>query len=58
MFGFVRPVTFDAFGTLNAARKGRVAPFPTILALWNSWVHVRTTYGGDVVPNVEAPVNE
>ena len=54
----MRTIALDAFGSLDAAHKGCVSPFPAILALRNSRVHVHTTNSGDVIAYVEAPVDE
>jgi len=35
-----------------------VTPLPAVLALWDSWVHVCTPDGSDVVANIKAPVDE
>jgi len=35
-----------------------VSPFPAILALGNSWVHVHSPDGSNVFSYVEAPVDE
>ena len=32
--------------------------FPAVLALGNSWVHVRSLDGSDVLSYIEAPVDE
>jgi len=54
----VRAVAFNTFGPLDTARESRVALFPAILALENSGIHVGTSYHGDVVPHIEAPVDK
>ena len=51
-------IALDAFSSLNVTRKGGVSPLPAILALGNSWIHIRTSNCGDVVAHIEAPVNE
>jgi len=51
-------VALDAFSSLNATRKGGVSPLPAILALGNSWIHIRTSNCGDVIAHIEAPVNK
>ena len=35
-----------------------MSPFPAILVLRDSWVHVRTSDCGDIVAYIEAPVDE
>ena len=35
-----------------------MSPFPAILALRDSWVHIHTPNCGNIVAYIEAPVNE
>jgi len=58
MFRFVRPVTFDAFGSLDSTRECGMSPFPAIFALGDSRIHVRSSNHSDMVAHIEAPVNE
>ena len=54
----VRAIVFNTFGPLDMARESRVAPFPAILALGNSGIHVGASHCGNVVPHIEAPVDK
>jgi len=58
VFGFVRTIAFDAFGTLNSTREHRVTPFPAIFALRYSKVHVSTSNSHDILFNIEASVDK
>jgi len=54
----VRAVAPDTFGALYSARESGMSPFPAVLALGDSWVHVRSPDGSDVLSYVKAPVDE
>jgi len=54
----VRTITLDAFRALYSAQESGVAPFPAVLVLGNSWVHVCSPDSSDVLSNVKAPVDE
>jgi len=54
----VRAITPDTFGALYSAQESGMSPFPAVLALGNSWVHVRSPDGSDVLSYVKAPVDE
>jgi len=58
VFGFVRTIAFDIFGTLNSAQEHRVIPFSAIFALWYSRVHVSTSNDHDILFNIEASVDK
>ena len=58
IFQFVRTITLDVFGPLNSVQKCRVAPPPTILVLGDSWVHVCSSNGSDVVAYIEVSVDK
>jgi len=53
----VGPVAFYAFGPLNATNPCRVSPFPAILTLQDSRVHVFSSYCGDKASHVEVSVD-
>ena len=57
MFRFMWTIAFDAFGTLDSARKGCMFPLPTILALRDTGVHVGSPNGRNVVSNIKTPVD-
>ena len=54
----MRAIALDAFGTLYSARESGVSPFPAVLVLGNSWVHVRSPDGSDILSYVKAPDDE
>jgi len=58
MFRFVRPIAFDAFGSLDSAREYGMSPFPAVFTLWDSRIHVRSSDRSDIVAHIEASVNE
>jgi len=53
----VRPIALYIFGPLNATYPVYMPPFPTILALWDTWVHVGTMNCGNKASYIEASVN-
>ena len=55
---FVRAVVLDTFGALYSAQESGMSPFPAVLALRDSWVHVCSPNGSNVLSYVEAPVDE
>jgi len=57
IFRFVGTIAFDAFGPLNSKREHHVTPFPTIFTLWNTWVHVSSPNGCDMLSNIETSVD-
>jgi len=58
VFRLVRAITFNAFCSLDPARKDGVTPFPAILTKQDAGIHVCTSDGGDEVSYIETPVNE
>ena len=58
MFRFMRPITLNAFGSLNSTRKGGVTLLPAIFTLGDSRIHVRSSDCSNVVAHVEAPINK
>jgi len=50
-------VALNTLRLLDMAYPCCVTPFPTILVLWNSWVHVCTTNCCNKASNVEASVD-
>ena len=53
----MRPIALYTYSSLNMTYTGHVLPFPTILTLWNTWVHVGTMNCGDKASYIEASVN-
>jgi len=54
----VEIIALNAFHPLDSAQKGHMSPFPAILALGHTRVHVCPSNGGNIIPYIEAPVNE
>ena len=57
VFRFVGTVTFGIFWFLNSARKGCMTPFPAVLALRYTRIHVGTSNRSYVASYVEASVD-
>jgi len=49
----MRAAVFLTSGTMRFARESGMASFPTIMALRNSWIHVRFSNSGDTSSIVE-----
>ena len=58
MNSLVRPVTFNAFSPLDTTYPSHVTPFPAILALWDSWVHVCSLYHSNKASHIEVSVDD
>ena len=58
MYRLVRTTTFDTSHILNSACTCSVTPLPTILILWNSWIHIGTTNTSNVPTNIETSVDK
>ena len=58
ILGFVRAIALDAFGALYSAQESDVFPFPAVLVLGDSWVHIHSPNDSDVLSYVEAPIDE
>jgi len=57
VFRFVRAIAFDILRTLYSVRESGVTPFPTILALRYSWVHICSADGDNIFSNIKTSVN-
>ena len=57
MFQLVRAVAFGTSCSLDPIQHGGVAPLPTVLAEWNTGVHVCTSDGSDMVFYIETSVD-
>jgi len=57
IFDFVWIIALDVFCSMRVASKGGMLPFPTIFALWNTWVHVCTMNSSNVTADIEAFIN-
>ena len=58
MNGKVRSIVLNAFGSLNATYSYHMTPFPAILALWDSQVHICPTYCGDKTSHIELSIDD
>jgi len=58
VFGFVGPITLDAFGLLNSIWECGMTLFPAIFTLWNPKVHVSISNSYNEPTNIEASVNK
>jgi len=58
MFRKVRAITPHILSPLDMANTCCMAPLPTILALWYSWVHICTMNCCDVSTNVEPIIDD
>ena len=55
---FVRTITFNAFGPLDSTQESGVAPFPAILALGDSRIHICSFNHSNVIAHVETSVDK
>ena len=53
----MRPITLNIFGPLNTTYASYVFPFPTILALWDTQVHVGSVNYSDKASYIEVSVD-
>ena len=58
MFRLVGAIAFGTSCSLDPTRHGGMAPLPTVLAEWNTGVHVCASDGGDMVSYIKASVNK
>jgi len=58
MRGKMETITLHTFGPLNAAYTSCVALFPTVLALWDTWIHISSANHSDEASYVEASVDD
>ena len=57
VFSSMSSIAFSASGDMRATAKCQVTPLPTVLALWNTWVHTGTLNGSDITTYIEMTVN-
>ena len=57
VFGNVGSIALGAPGDMRATAKCRMSPLPTVLTLWDTWVHIGTFDGSDESSNVEATID-
>ena len=53
----MRPIALDTFGPLNVANTCCVTPLPTVLTLWDTWVHIGTIYCSNETSNIKSSVD-
>ena len=58
MFYFMRAITFNIFEFMCMTCEHYIVPFPTVLVLWYTWVHVYTPNCHDMASYVEIPINK
>jgi len=58
MFAFVRSIAFNIFQTLSMVQESGVSLFPTIFALWDTRIHISTTYSYNMISDIEGPIDE
>ena len=58
IFWLVGTIVFDTFWSLYFAQKCSVAPFPAILTLEDTWVHIGSSNGRNVPANIEASIDK
>jgi len=57
MFGCMSSIALGASGDVRATVECQMFPFPTVLTLWNTWIHIGTTNGHDKLSNVESMID-
>jgi len=58
MGGKIRTIALHTFGPLSVAYTSHMVPFPTVLALRNSWIHVSSADSSDIASYIEASVDD
>ena len=58
IFILVWAITFDTFRTLNSTRKSGMSPFPTVFTLWDTGVHISSSYGSDIPFYIKAMIDQ
>jgi len=54
----MRAATLCISGPIDSIYICSMTPLPTILALWNFWIHIHTMNSNNIATNVEASVNK
>ena len=54
----MRTITLHTFGPLSVAYASHVAPFPTVLVLRNSWIHVSSADSSNIAFYIEVSVDD
>jgi len=58
VFRLVGTIAFNTSKSLYFAQKGCVTPFPAILALRDTWIHIGSLNGCNISADIEAPVDK
>ena len=58
MFDLMRTAIFLTLGTMSFAQKSCMTPFPAVMALRHSWIHVSASNSGYKSTVVEGVINE
>jgi len=58
VFQFVGATTFLVLRSVGMAGEYRMAPFPTVTALGDPWVHGSASYGSNMLSIVEGSIND
>jgi len=56
VFSHMSSIALGTPGDMRATAKCRMFPLPTVLALWNTWVHISTFDSSDETSDVEATI--
>jgi len=54
----MRTIALHTFGPLSMAYASCVAPFPTVLTLRNSWIHVSFANSSDIASYIKVSVDD
>ena len=58
VFGNISSIALGTPGDMRTATKCQMSPLPTVLALWDTWVHIGTFDGSDKTSDVEAMIDD
>ena len=56
VFGCMSSIALGTPGDMRATAKCQMSPLPTVLALWNAWIHIGTFDGSNETSNIEATI--
>jgi len=52
----IRSIALDTLGPLDMTNTYCIFPLPTVLTLWDTWVHISTTYHGNETPYIKVMI--
>jgi len=58
VFNLIGTVAFDIFGPMHVIHESHMTPFPTILTLRDTWVHIYSSNCYNVTSDIGTSVNE